>query len=729
MISCILILIPLTADNFAETQLTLRGFDSKLIDFDSPLGITVTEECLIIQDTKDSSPFITTITTPASFKIDVTVSVLKQSNKSMPVQIGIWDPQTLDTLGIIFSSPGNSILVGARKSDTIWEVKENIGYYEVNCQYFIKINYVKHSHAEILISNSTWSSTFTVKNVSILEDPMVNLSFFATDFEDESISVFSEYKVVLPSQSYYNYIVGSWELPLIILYTFLVFLIIFLWKAKFMEFFRCIKSFLLNMTKKNPRSRKNIISILGILILAVVIQVLLSTLGSHPYDMFTMKVWSYITTQYGLKSLYPMSLLIPTGQSLQTISTINSVFPYPPFSAYFFGITGRAFSILSPSFDFNSNLLELIVKIQWIIAINVTGILIYFFIKKKKNYSHKTALVLMTLCILNLGIIVEPAIWGQFSVVLGLFLILSIIGLELDSPFLTWVFLALSLLTKATSVVAVGFISIIALRKFGFRRAFSTLGFPLVLIFLVLIPFLMSGYSPWFIFNVSAGENVLNVVREIPKGVAGWQMTVSSSAFNIWPILTGVLNGQSSWSRFTFPDYLPNQIFNLSYVTFGTYLVLLYFAFLLLIILFSKEENKFDSSKIFFIIYLVMFSLYMLNTRMHERHLIYVFPLLLLAFPWIKNKKFFSLIFGLLSFTSFVSIYGTLVVTNIGYPSFLTNFNPNSNIINHFTLQFFTNDLLISIICLVNVIVFILSTFLLLVREKRAHELQTYNEE
>ena len=720
VVSIILVLIiSFVVADAPENQLHLSGFDPKIIDVNSFSGVELSNDSLTLMALPNSSPFMTSITTSASFDVEFSVTVERQSDKAMPVQIGIWDPRSLDTFSVWFSSPGNVINYGARKSEDVWEKIGELGRYRIGLPYSFRISFVRRSHFFLEVSNSSWSNSVKIEKVTILDDPMVDLSFFATDFVGTSVAIFEGYHVILPTQPYYNYLSGRLRSYFTPLYALLLFLIVLLWNDMFRKTLKNILSFVEKTIKDARQDVSNFSSLLSVILVAMTVQLLLTLTGSHPYDIFTMKVWAYLTNHYGLVSLYPGSVLVPSGQSVGGISTINSVFPYPPLPGYFSLLTGCIYGATTVNFNFNSYYLDFLIKVPLILTVNFTGVLIYIFIKRATS-SNRKALILMSLYVFNPGVVLEAAVWGQFSSVLTLFLMLSVLSIESDLPDLSWVFMALCLLTKATSVFGVAFLSIVALKRFGFRKTVQGVSSAIILSFIIIAPYLFSGYSPQFLSNVTIGNNVFNVIRERPEGILDWQTVVSSSAYNIWPLVTYFVNGQSRWGRFAYPDFLPDQAFGVSYVRLGTYLsivsfILILFFFLLLESV-RRAQTGYNDYKLFFLGYLAMFALYMFNTRMHERHLVYVFPLILMSYTWIKSDKVFAFVYGSLMFTFFLSMYATLALTALWLPSSLPAFRPNANPLNWIAIQFIANDSLLTFLSILNLGIFIFSLMFVFVR-------------
>lgn len=710
IILLILLLIPLSAFNLPKSQMLLEGFDPKLIDIDTPSGVTLNASMLVfVAKPNEADPSITTVTSPASFTINVEATVIKQAGEVHPLHISIWDKTaaTNDAFSIYFDSPSNKIVYDVVNSTNQLEVE--VSKYTQNCPYDIRISFSANSCLDFSIANSTWSSepvTLNPANATILKRPMVSLHFFAPQYAQggESVAVLQKYQVEFPSQDYFVFFTNLLGVNLNFVYVILFAAIVIIWRNDFSEAFNRTTSFSRRIGNRIRHGSKEAKLMAILFFSSVLLQVCISFLGSQPYDSFAQKTWAYINTKYGLEYLYPLSNIAPSGRSVGTLSIINLGYPYPPLLGYIYLLVGRIYSVVSPTFDLNAPLFGLLMKTPWILATSALGLLIYYF--TRKTYSAKVAFVLASLYLFNPCVIFESTIWSQSDAILASFLILAVLSLLSNSKCSVWFFLGLSLLTKQTAVVPAAFIAFFALRQFGVRKGIESLVFPFACIFLFVSPYLFLGYSPSFIFNVSVGQNVLNMLGT-PQRVAEWQIAASGGAHNIWPILTRLLADQSGWLRFAYPYQSSALMSRLA--SFGTYVVLICFALIIVQSLISEKPKNTKESPTFYMLFLVVLSLYTFFTRMQTRYLYLTIPFLILSFAWIRNRKVFALLFGTLTTTFFLSDYSYFTLTSVWQPAFLPNFSPNANVLNSTMFLFVTNDTFITVLCLANLSLFILA--------------------
>jgi hypothetical protein len=536
---------------------------------------------------------------------------------------------------------------------------------------------------------------------------MVNLSFFAEPLSAgaQSVAVVQNYNVNLPNQPYFSYFTDFLGGNLIFVYVVLFCLILFFWRTSFIEAFHRVKVFTKKIAHRIRQNDKEVRLVAILLLSIVLLQCGVAFVGSQPYDFYTQKSWAYINTKYGLQYLYPLSLISPSGQSVGTVSTIALIYPYPPLLGYIYSLDGIVYGQISPSFNFNAPLFVLLMKVPWILATGVLGLIIYYFSRKK--FSTTVSLVLMSLYLFNPTTVFESSLWSQSDAILASFLILAVLCLLNNSKRSMWFFIGLSILTKQTAVVPAAFIAFFAFRQFGIRDTIKSMVFPFACIFLFISPYLFVGYSPNFIFNVSLGQNVFNLIGTTQKGMASWQMAASAGGYNIWPLLTQTFFGASGWGRFSF-EYQYSRIFGLSFDTFALFLVLICFGLIIAQSLKSKKLNGINSP-IFYLLFLAVFSVYMFFTKISPRYLDLTIPLLVLSFGWIKNRKVFVFLYASLTTVFFISDYAYFTLTSLWQPAFLPNFSPYTNAFNAAMFQFITSNNYITIICSASLCIFIIS--------------------
>ncbi len=372
-------------------------------------------------------------------------------------------------------------------------------------------------------------------------------------------------------------------------------------------------------------------------------------------------------------------------------------------------IIGKIYGLFAHEFV-KSLTLSFILKFFWVLFVDLGGLLI-FLAAIKSSFNFRQSLALMLLYTLNPGILFESAIWGHFTSLILLFAIIAGLMITYSNSTFALLFTMLTLLTKQTGVYLSFVLLTLIFAKFNLKKLLNGVLLSLITIHLIFIPFVVNGYFPFFLINTAIGFNVLNLLAEKPGEIVGGSF-ISVFAYNIWPLIAAYLNNQSLLNRFFYPDNLPNQILGMSYLRFATIITVIFILFITILSCLSiRQKNKIT----FFSLYLVSMTTYMLFTKMHERYLGYTIPFLILAFILYKkiDKRSFAILYSLISFTYFVSMYLTMIQTSIWVGGFsLNNFYPENN---KFAFLLYTNlftDMAITILSLINVAAFIFSLFI-----------------
>jgi len=689
-----------------------EGWDKELMDIYDGSCISFDGDKLVFNVTPYKRPFITLFTTGAScFTFELDVTVLKASGLVFPIQVAIWQSDVNNNFVILFSAH-ESESIRYQCSGPMFSKSEifDITHYKVNSTYHIRVSFLKNQLINFTISNSTWFYSHEVEigaAKSVVEPSGV---VYSTSHGGTVIVTLEHYKLWIPDQPYHSFFTTNETLQLLYLLLLLVTILVTILvmfkpiKAQLASFFAKAKFLFFKL-----RNNKEFVKAVKALILVFFIQSLLFSIGEHPYDTICLKKWTYICSKFGIKYLYPFSGITPTGQGENFKSIFSATFPYPPLAAYIFVIVGKIYGLFAHDFV-ESLTLSFILKFFWVLFVDLGGLLI-FLAAIKSSFNFRQSLALMLLYTLNPGILFESAIWGHFTSLILLFAIIAGLMITYSNSTFALLFTMLTLLTKQTGVYLSFVLLTLIFAKFSFKKLLNGALLSLITIHLIFIPFVVNGYSPFFLINTAIGFNVLNLLAEKPGEIVGGSF-ISVFAYNIWPLIAAYLNNQSFLNRFFYPDNLPNQILGMSYLRFATIITVISILFITIFSCLSiRQKNKIT----FFSLYLVSMTTYMLFTKMHERYLGYTIPFLILAFILYKkiDKKSFAILYSLISFTYFVSMYLTMIQTSIWVGGFsLNNFYPENN---KFAFLLYTNlftDVGITILSLINVAAFIFSLFI-----------------
>jgi len=712
----ILLIIFFTSFTYPENQLIIHGFDPNLIEIHKKgtgAIVSANYDYLNLTTFPNTRAFVTIITTPTSFTFEIDAKVIEQMGPCLPLQISIWEPKTMSAFGIWFSSPQSTMHFGVQSGHLKWDVTKPVTRYTVGNTYYFRVSYVRGSSVLFTISNSTWSYNYKIENASVLYQSEVSLSLSsdAQACSGFSKTLFNNFIFTLPTQYYYSHFISNHNFYYAI-YSVIFSAIAIFYLKDIYNLMKCIvRFFRKTLFCWINHNKREMLILFVIFVSSFCLQVALFPVGGHKYDIFVQGLASYILTHYGFHHLYPLSLITPSGRVNSELPFISGSYTYPPLPSYILFLVGTISKLTCSTFEIDGFYLEYLIKFVWTIFVNVNGFLIYIFMRKNK-LSFCVSVLLLLSYVLNPGVLLDSSIWGQLDSFLTFLFLMMILTLDSNRPTLSWIFMSLALLTKQTAVVPVLFTALLLLKNFGFHKFIMGISVAVTTSFIFLVPFLFSKYSPFFFFNLTLGERILNVIRPDPTQFLN--PDVSIFAFNIWPIIIQKMYSQSSLYRFFTPDSLLTPI-RVRLVTLGAILFLMVFVSVIILIIILERIKHCKISQ-FYIFFLIVFALYLLPTRMHERHFYFVIPFLIMSYLWIKDKKFFRISFILLSFTFSVSLYLSLIQSAIWVPEFNFLFHPSNNYISQLFYQTFLSDLGITFLCTLNILFFALSLIYIFIR-------------
>jgi hypothetical protein len=118
---------------------------------------------------------------------------------------------------------------------------------------------------------------------------------------------------------------------------------------------------------------------------------------------------------------------------------------------------------------------------------------------------------------------VNAALWGQFDVLLTLFLVASLLALLRDQPMLAGAALGLALATKLLAIVLVPVLVLYAWKRFGPRDVLRGAGAALLVMVLLAVPHLVAGRSRAVVLAYT--------------GAVGYYPYRTAEAYNTWYLL------------------------------------------------------------------------------------------------------------------------------------------------------------------------------------------------
>lgn len=396
-----------------------------------------------------------------------------------------------------------------------------------------------------------------------------------------------------------------------------------------------------------PLDKRDAAGLAVLLSAALAVRILLFPLQGYQNDMSTFTYWFNAAAEQGIRPFY--------GYVLQNAGWID----YPPFNVYIFWTFGSLmhfFSSTAPSF---------FVKLAPTLFDLATSVLIFLFLRRQLTF--KESLLATAFYAFNPAIIFNVAVWGQFDAVYTFFLVLSLMLALKKKPEISAVIFAIALLTKPQGIALLPLIALLIFKENGIKRLLTSIAAFAASVFVVILPFEWNGNPVTFLSDIYFGA------------YSGYEYT-SINAFNLWGM---------------FGLWIPDSGFYIAgWLLFGAFTV-----FTLYIL-----HKRFHASSELLAIYaafLLLFSFFMLPTRIHERYLFPAVSMLVLLLPFAKKTR---LLYAGLTATLFVNQAYVLAFLNSADP-----FIPQG-------------DLVVLAVSVINLVMFLYATVLLW-DELRGHPL------
>ena len=328
-----------------------------------------------------------------------------------------------------------------------------------------------------------------------------------------------------------------------------------------------------------------------VLLFAFFIRLLIGMGYFNSFDTYWYRNWA-LASQNGLFDLY-------------NNTEIN--LDYPPIYVIFLAITGFFYRFLGNAEA--HNYVQMLMMKSWPIIFDMlTGVALYFYTKR---YGQKTALFISAFWLFSPATIFNSAFWGQTDGLMCLVLLLSFWILE-KHPVLASVMFAVAGLTKFQCLYFTPVFLYLLFKNYGFKKFLLGIGAAALTVIATFLPFMISTGRPLLFFEV-----YLNGGNSYPY--------LTLNAFNFYGIFG--LN----WVKET-----EGIVLGISYQQVNLVLTLLIFLASVVLGITAKKKCPFLLS------FVLMQTLFMFTTRMHERYQFVVLVFILLAAVIYKKKEFFN---------------------------------------------------------------------------------------
>ncbi len=346
-----------------------------------------------------------------------------------------------------------------------------------------------------------------------------------------------------------------------------------------------------------------ILMVTGLILFACWLRVYLAQGGTFGSDVDDWITWSHALTNGAPSTFYAR--------------TNSDYLPGYPSILWLLGVMyPLVHSAVSHTFGWHINQMMFLVtyfKTPAIMADLATIITIYVAGRRWANW--RRALVAASIYAINPAIIFNSARWGQVDSVSALFLVLAVVFLVEDRPFWCGFLLAVSIMTKPTALVLVPLVVVIYARQKRLKRLISALSILAVTSLLIAWP-----YKP------ATMSSITFILQRFTTTATKWPVT-SMNAFNLWALFNRDLRQHDMIFRPDSIHWLGLSLHTWGFVLLGALVVVL----MVVLALIGVPDRKTQRAQVVVpIAAMLTFAFFLMLTRMHERHMLPVLPLMAL---------------------------------------------------------------------------------------------------
>lgn len=339
-------------------------------------------------------------------------------------------------------------------------------------------------------------------------------------------------------------------------------------------------------------------------------------INGHPYDLSTFQRWAN-----------------SVSNNFTQFYTARNSSDYPPLYIYVLFLVGKisSLSMMSPY-------ATLLLKLPSILADVATSFIIYKL--AQKYLSWEISALLSAFYLFNPAIFINSTVWGQVDSFFTLIVIASVVLLVEKKIGLATAFFMAAILMKPQGIIflpVLGFELLRQVRQKSWKNISRSLFTAMITAVVIILPFSLSGGPAW--------------ILKLYTGTLGEYPYASVNAFNFFSLL-GENFAKDTGNGFVF-----------NYHTWGLIFIVLIAALAWLIYVKGKNVSFAPVAALLLIVGVFVFS-----TRMHERYLFPAVALALLAYIYLRDRRFLLLAIGF-SLTIYVNTHYVLVETLKGINS------------------------------------------------------------
>ncbi|MEX1195975.1 MAG: hypothetical protein WD904_12290 [Dehalococcoidia bacterium] len=665
-------------------------------------GIDVDRSELRLAAGAGAEPEVHLITTPLSFQAGFSATIEEHTAGATPLRLKMWNPRNTSSLALVFDGDGQVYASFDEGRGRVAQRQPMLAY-ETGKSYDIAMVWERDERASISITGGSETAVF---EISAAEAPALfdayrpSLTVGASAHAGASVVSLTDYHFELPHERFTTLrIDDSVVPPLIGALTALgaVLLLLSLTPGKVVGGTRSAVGRWARSVRENAREHPvGSTAVAAVLVLYVALVTMLSTLGSHPFDMGSQATWSYVAAEYGVTDLYYVSQTATLADVWNGVPYHEAVFPYNAGMSYYFWFIGEAHLLLFGHASPDSTSMQVMIKSGNLAFLLADVALIYAIVRTLKPEASHLPWVISGVVLFNPAVVFDTAVWGETESVVLFPLLASLFVALKDRPGIAWPFLALAFLSKQTVLLPVLAIAIVYLFRFDFRRNLEGVSVAMMVVLVVILPFALNGYPP----SIAIDPTLAAVWVHGGSGAEKAFQVVSYDSFNVWTLVTFLADGATGLARFQEPDYAP-RLGSLSYHAIGLLALassLIALAFVALV----RRASFRSSEHAVFLVVAVVFALELfLPTQTLSRY--YVFALVFAAIGLAGPSRWpCAAAVVALTITAFVGQYGSLALVLQDFPQHAGHLAPQNNALSRMMSGLFTSNGFITAAVLLN---------------------------
>lgn len=689
--------------------------------------ISLGPDLLAISALPRSQPTVHLLTTEGDFRARFTVRVIGITpHEVYPVQIKLWNPSRDVAVEAWFSPVSKSSIHAGYRVHDRWIANRRVGGYEVGEPVAVEV-WRTRQDAGIQLSTADWMKLVRVSSTDfplLFSQDNLSVTVYASSPGNGSGEAeYTGYQVTVPGLGPYGAVLadGPARVLAFALWLVIAFGLVF-------EAVRRGKGTVDHMSAGPPAEMRRERLILAIATcLVVVVAAPLSLLGSHPYDMYSNRLWTYTATFYGLPGLYTAAAIGTEGFSHGGDPYAAAAFPYPPLIGYLFKAAGEIYQRIGGVGWVRDPRLAAGLKFAYL-SFHILGALLVNRLLVGAQIAERKRVAALLAYLFNPAILWGAVVWGQVDTLLLLMLLVSFVGIEERKPTIAWMGILGAATVKQTGLPFALILAALLARRVGGRNLLGGFARSSLWFFLLAGPLIWSGIHPVsFVYPTWRKFLQFGTVRwmEVSNAV------VSRDGFNLWTLIT-YFAGARGVARMAFPDYVPLPWLPVTYVDAARLLTAGLIGYLGLLLLTRPRIGAEDASIAILpsepavlapqgpparllLVATYLLGVVFLSTRVTARYYTFGLAFLAVCAPILPNPKLW-LAYGAMTVSALVAMYGSLAQIGAWYPGLLPRLVPESHPLNALALHLYTSDVWISVFSTLTLLVVVL----LLISVRRA---------